>query len=576
MCCMSLMAQNNDLDKALKNIYRESWALKAEDFDENKKEKIISLVNGQNYESLTDSAKYIYHFYSAEICYNKEDRENGKLHIDEAIKLCESSIGILNPEYLFLLREQGFLMEEIDIDKSILIYQKALIVAQTILNVPKAQTFSFNLMTDNYGNILSALAELYEKKGWTSRIDELYKTAFRFHTYYSSKSDPRTYTDLNTLSNFYQRKNEYEKSIDLLKWELKDISNNGYYGSSAYVNALYFLGSAYSKTNQNEKSLDAYRTAYKLVCDSLSGYDETLFYLYGNYCVKLAELCKFKELDEILPNAREYYLKEDTINAYANILFMITDMLCTNKMFDEADKYCDSLLLYPSYNNGYEEVAYSKKALILFMLNMPDKAQKWQEKALAYCLNHNGENSIIYTNYLADMAFLYKRNSMNEESRNKYLKLIELLETNNRDTIPFYNQKINEVCELYNEEKDYEGEYQFLKERKKKSGKKYGEDTPYYAWICNTLSIFEMNTGKLVEAKENNLITEKLYLNIEGRNSLNYAAAIHNKGRIYMLEGKNKQALKYLIESKEIQFKVSGNVFENTEMYIHEIEDKLK
>ena len=43
-----------------------------------------------------------------------------------------------------------------------------------------------------------------------------------------------------------------------------------------------------------------------------------------------------------------------------------------------------------------------------------------------------------------------------------------------------------------------------------------------------------------------------------------------------MLEGKNKQALKYLKESKEIQFNISGKVFENTEMYIHEIEDKLK
>ena len=85
-----------------------------------------------------------------------------------------------------------------------------------------------------------------------------------------------------------------------------------------------------------------------------------------------------------------------------------------------------------------------------------------------------------------------------------------------------------------------------------------------------------MNTGRLVEAKENNLIAEKLYLNIEGRNSLNHAAVIHNKGRINMLEGKNKQALKYLKESKEIQFSISGKVFENTEMYIHEIEDKLK
>lgn len=576
MCCMFLMAQNNDLDKALKSIYRESWTLKAEDFDEDKKGKVLSLVTNQNYEGLSDSAKYSYHYFSAGISRDKNDRENEEVHIDKAVKLRESSMGILNPEYLELLMEQGRITEEYNIDKAISIYQKAVLVGQTIIDVPKAQTYPFMLFADCYGNIISALAELYDKKDWTTRIDELYKRAFRLHTYYGAKSDPATYLDINRLSSYYERKNQISKSIELLEWESDYIKESGFYGSPAYVSNLYFLGSLYSKTNQNDIAIDCYRTAVNLSLDSLAGEDNTLFYLYENYCGKLAELNQLNELDKILPIAQKYYAKKDSINAYANILYIVTDMLCNNNMFDKADQYCDSLLQYPSYHTGYEEVIYSKKALTSYMCKKLNTAIQWQEKALDFCLRHNGENSIIYTNYQADMAFLYKSNSMTEKALTSYLKVIELLEKNNRDTIPFFNQKVNEVCNLYNEEKNYEVEYQFLKERKKNSGEKYGESTPYYAWICNTLSIFEMNTGRLVEAKENNLISEKLYLNIDGRNSLNYAAAIHNKGRICMLEGKNKQALKYLKESKEIQFSISGKVFENTEMYIHEIEDKLK
>lgn len=570
------MAQNNELDTTLKNLYTEFWTRKADEFDTKKVGNIISLINESNYSSLSDSAKYCYHYFSAGIFHDKNDRENEKVHIDNAVLLRESSLGILNPEYLELLMEQGEIMEDINIDRSISIYQKAVLVGQTLINTPKAQTFHFRLFADCYGNIISALAELYDKKGWTTRIDELYRRAFRLHTYYGAKSDPATYLDINRLSSYYERKNQISKSIELLEWESDYIKESGFYGSSAYVSNLYFLGSLYSKTNQNDIALDYYRTAVNLSLDSLAGEDDTLFYLYENYCGKLAELNQLNELDKILPIAQKYYAKKDTINAYANILYIVTDVLCNNKMFDKADHYCDSLLQYPSYHAGYEEVIYSKKALTSFMCDKKSTAIQWQEKALDYCLRHNGENSIIYTNYQADMAYLYKSNSMTEKALTSYLKVIELLENNNRDTIPFYNQKINEVCVLFNEEKDYEVEYQFLKERKKNLGEKYGESTPYYAWICNTLSIFEMNTGRLVEAKENNLITEKLYLNIEGRNSLNYAAAIHNRGRICMLEGKNKQALKYLKESKEIQFSISGKVFENTEMYIHEIEDKMK
>ena len=210
------------------------------------------------------------------------------------------------------------------------------------------------------------------------------------------------------------------------------------------------------------------------------------------------------------------------------------------------------------------------------MCNKLDTALYWQEKAMEYCLQHNGENSILYINYLADLAYLFKQNSMIGKSYSAYHKLIDLLEINNLDSIPFYNDKISEVCELYEAEKDYVLEYQFLKERKQKSFDKYGGNTPFYAWICNRLSIYEMNKEMFEEARGNNMIAEKLYYQLEGKNSYNYAAAIHNKGRMLMLEGKYKQALKYLNESKQIQFEVNGNVSEMTELYIQELENKLK
>ena len=41
-----------------------------------------------------------------------------------------------------------------------------------------------------------------------------------------------------------------------------------------------------------------------------------------------------------------------------------------------------------------------------------------------------------------------------------------------------------------------------------------------------------------------------------------------------MLQGKNKQALKYLQDSKKLQMEINGNVYPNTDRYIQELERK--
>lgn len=576
MYCMSLMAQDNKLDANLKYLYKEFWTRKANEFDTSKAENILSQINENNYSFLSDSAKYSYHYFSAGLFHEKNDRGNEKIHIDKAVKLRESSMGILNPEYLELIQEQGKIMEDENIDKAIYIYQKGLLVGQTIISTPKAQTFSFQLMTECYGNIMGNLAELYEKKGWTARVEVLYKTAFRYRTYYNLKSDPVTYVDLHMLSNYYQRKKEYKKAVEILEWEVDYIKDNGFYGSSAFVNALYMLGSAYSYNEQRQQALETYKTAIKIACDSIGSNDDNLYWLYGNYCAELAEQDKINDLDKVLPIAYNYYNRKDSLGRYVYILYEITNRFCEKNMYDKAEKYCDSLLLYESYYSDYVELAYSKRALIALKCNMPYAALQWKEKALKSSLRNNGENSPVYINNLSDMAYLYGVNSMTEESTTTYLKLKQLLESINCDTIPLYNQTIFTLYNLYETNTNPGYGYHFLKECKKKSLEKYGSKTTTYAGICNNLSVYEMNSGKIEEAQKNNKVAEDVYYELEGTNSGNYSVALHNKGKILMLNKKYKQAYSVLLESKRIQLDVYGIVSPKTEQYIKEIEDIIK
>ena len=83
-----------------------------------------------------------------------------------------------------------------------------------------------------------------------------------------------------------------------------------------------------------------------------------------------------------------------------------------------------------------------------------------------------------------------------------------------------------------------------------------------------------MKDNKLDEATRNNSISEILFLKHYGDRSDNYATVLHNKGRILMLQGKNKQALKYLQDSKKLQMEINGNVYPNTDRYIQELERK--
>ena len=574
LCCMCSFAQNIDLDKALKDVYNEYWA--TEIFDKEKAEDVVSLVSEQNYSSLSDSAKYCFHYLSTGLCSDKKDFDNELIHVNEAVKLHETSIGILCPEYLELLMEQGSLNEKKDIEKSISIYQKGLIVGQTILGMPSEPKFNFRLMATTYGNLMGFLANLYEKKGWTNSISELYLTAFRHRSVFSPIDDPRTYIELHELSNYYVKNNEITKSIDLLEREANYIKENGYYASSAYVETLYYLGSSYSKANQKEKSLDSYRTALEIACDSLGSKEDLLYFLYSNYIQELVDQNQFKVLDYVLPKAKKYYSEIDSIQFYAKTLYGITEKVREKRLYDKANEYCDSLLLYQSYLGDYLDLIYSQKALIEYNRYNLEFALEWKEKELEYNKKRYGIDNYFCFNNMNDIALLYHQLDKPEESIKEYLTLTSLLEKNNCDSIPLFTNVIFNLYDVYVGSNNENVGYSMLLDSKLNSSNKYGTRTLVYAIICNFLSVEEIKKGKLIEAQKNNKIAEQIFAELEGLHSGNYSTALHNKGRILQLLGKYKQAYSVLLDSKQIQIEVYGDVSPKTEQYIKEVETALK
>ena len=573
LCCTCpLFSQNRDVGVVLKQLHDAYWS--DDNFDMETAKRAIADIADYDVKDASDSTKYYYHYWKASISNNQGLEDEELLHLMEAVTLREKSVGIIDPEYIELLWELGYLNENRDINKSIGYYQKALVIGQTILYHPKVPSYNTKYMFSTYGMVMGNLAEMYDKSGWSDRVPTLYETAFRFRSQFYDKDDANCYVDLYMLSEYYRKRKEHKKSVEVLQKTIDYITNNGGYGCDSYVNASYMLASAYSEDRQKEKALDLYKKTIQLTYDSLGTSNRNLNLLYGNYSIELLKANRFSELDNLLPVMKDYYSK-DSLNKYIDILYFISKETNEKGLYEQAEKYSDSLALYQDYlDDIVAEIVYSQKAEIELNCNKPYSSLQWKLKALGKSATDH--NNPVYAGNLSAVAFLYRLNSMTEESINSYLELKQLLEDNSCDTLPVYRQTVFSLYELYGTTQNQETAYKFLNECKLKSLKKYGSETSTYAEICNTLSVYEMRNEKLTEALKNNQIAESLFLKNDGKDSNTYATALHNKGRILMLMGKFKQALNALIESRDIQQKVNGEVYPNTTIYIEEVENKLK
>ena len=572
-CAAASFAQQTSLGNQLKDFHDAYWS--QENFDMSPVESYLRTISEKDIEEASDSTRYYYHYWMGSIYAKQEKVDLEREHLKKSIAIRESSVGILDPEYIELLWELGSISEEIDVDKSIAYYQKALVIGQTILYNKEVSPYNNAFMQNTYGMVLGDLARMYEKKNWKDRVVGLYESAFSFRSQFYDKDDANCYVDMYGLAGYYRERKEYDKAVETMQKVVNYINNNGGYGTNSYVNASFMLASAMSQNNQHRDAENLYRSTIKLTLDSLGTSNKNLHLLYGNYCVELANNDSFEELDKTLPEAYHYYLQSDSLSTYINLLFTLSNNLCNKNAFEKAGIYNDSLFNYTSYMPYFAiEMLYSQKTRIELGKNNVPEAILWKQKEIEIERSEGISDKVYYLSALSELATLNSYSGDLDKALNVYQQVIDGIHTENLEEQNLYEQCVMFVCNLYHIQEKANLQEDFLNSQKGIMEGKNLHESRIYAQICNNLSVLQMKKNLLDEASKNNTIAERLFLKHYGRQSDNYATALHNKGRILMLQGKHKQALKYLLESKQLQMEINGSVYPNTDKYIQELEKK--
>jgi tetratricopeptide (TPR) repeat protein len=221
-----------------------------------------------------------------------------------------------------------------------------------------------------------------------------------------------------------------------------------------------------------------------------------------------------------------------------------------------------------------KEMLYSQKTQIELGKGNVLSAIEFKQKELELERKNGISNKLHYLSVYSELGSLYSYNSQTETALDLYKTVLDSLEKDNLEDNVLYGQCISFVSNLYSIIQRPDMLQHFMKQKKQLLIEKHKTQNYIFAQICNNLSVLQMQINQLDEAFENNALVLPLFLNLYGKQSDNYATALHNKGRILMLQGKHKSALEYLMQSKQIQLEVNNSVYPNTEKYIQDLESK--
>lgn len=301
------------------------------------KKKMNAVFHGKISESASDSIKYYYYVINAAI--EGQGHKNTIIEREnclKALKIRETRLGILDPEYIELLWAIGSGYEKTDVDSAVSYYQKAIVIGQTIMKNPQIiEKSRWPFMIHTFGLVLGDLAGAYEKRGWLNEVVELFNYGHNLCSSNNLEFDVTSYNYKNQLAWFYEKQNQYELAIKAYDEILSLIKERIGINNKNYVNELYFKANAQCEIGKKSDGISTYKEAIEIANDVLDTEDDLWQGLYGNYYYELAKIGDINTMNQISPKVRKLL----------PLQYTSTLDYCDCLAFQKAKKYDESLAL---------------------------------------------------------------------------------------------------------------------------------------------------------------------------------------------------------------------------------------
>lgn len=256
--CLPTAAAQPDLAHKITSIY-EQCVFHGEVSDDNA--AFIKNVNQFDIEQLTDSAKYAYHYMAGAIMNNEDAPAVNVLpHLESAINLRESAIGIIDIEYVELKSEQARLAANAgDVDLAIVCYEEALTKGLWLM-MSQELGVSGNICWQKF-NLLNSLGELYGCKGYDDLMVACYHRAFEAGKPGYSADDTYPLNPLLFLGKHYASLKLYESAIAEISKGLTFLRDTGHTQELAYDVLLRQLAIYQHNASRNSDALQSLQEA---------------------------------------------------------------------------------------------------------------------------------------------------------------------------------------------------------------------------------------------------------------------------------------------------------------------------
>lgn len=538
----------------------------------------IQCISEEQLNTENDTVQYLYHYcYASGLDLVNGDKTAKIQHINRAIQIRETRLGIFNSEYLELLWALGNELGKNDVDKAIGVYEEALIKGQHLF----LQAKSNPSVRHWYGQCLTGLAQCFETKKYHTQVIQAYRAAFSLLKDQYDKDDASSYLPLYLLSFYYSNQcKDYGKSISVMNEVMQYIKEHEGENNQRYAECLYSVASDLGKQRNFDQAIEYYNKAITTLKNCGSDYGVDMGHNYSNLFLTYIEQGNIEKALELRPLVEDYYQHNNQVEEFYKLLWTASKIVpkeqseqFNKELYAEFGNFTDSqkidIFLQMAETSLYKDRNEQNNANknTNEISDLLQEASKLSEPIYS-------ANDIRYLRCLYGFADLYLLKGDSIASLESLYAARNSLQKIQEDTTELYGNTLNRIDLVLSSMKDNKGGINNGLELYRYTLAKFGKESREHGSVANILGVYYMNDGNFGNAKTYINEACNILLKSCGEENAIYEIALHNLGRLEMLQGNKKKAVKLLQKSRELQLQYQKSVNPKTEQYLQELAAK--
>jgi tetratricopeptide (TPR) repeat protein len=537
---------------------RINYVLETQDIDMGL--KLYNEITEADLVNLPDSVLFDYHYLGGYINSEIPNHEKAIIHLSEAKRLCDTSLGTHSGAYMEIMKGLGD--EYIELEQ----YEDALDIFQE--GITKSM-YMRKIASHDFGNLIIGVQDCYELLGWFNEIPNHLLDAWSFWDKDEIPLVTYTYYPLWCLEQFYKRYGQYDNALSTSHHIETFIKSKGGETHPELANALYMKGNILVEMNRTNDGIKAYQEGLDILRKNGMDSSELFRLLSGNLLSALVAEKRFEECDDIIDSIQQYSIKTGKPDFYKNALFSAANKAANIGNYEKAIAYNNELLNLditdeekPIIEDQRSTILYNQEAVEglhefeTMFTSLQCGSSDWFEvghklSSAYYLLNYRDKNTAVL------------------------VKMYQAININKSVGSDYYLWVLNNLLGLSLETESYQEALRYAKEKQNYLSELSDVPDEYIYNAINDVIVAKLKSQTIDSIDSDLERIEKYYRSRYGEISSRYAIYLHNRGRAYQLQNKLDEAKNTLLKSITIQNKVDGKPFEGTVKYYMEVEQQL-